>query len=110
MNREEILNRISIDPKICFGKPCMQHDFHYKRGCTNKDRKMADVAFYRFMKRVIKTQPWWRKPDLHFWAGLYYRSVRAFGGMDDAFNFADEMMTQAEVDAAVVEYRKQEGR
>lgn len=24
MNREELLSRISIDPKICFGKPCIR--------------------------------------------------------------------------------------
>ena len=24
MNREELLNRISIDPKVCFGKPCIR--------------------------------------------------------------------------------------
>jgi len=24
MNREELLNRISIDPEICFGKPCIR--------------------------------------------------------------------------------------
>ena len=24
MKREELLNRISIDPKICFGKPCIR--------------------------------------------------------------------------------------
>lgn len=24
MNREELLSRISIDPNICFGKPCIQ--------------------------------------------------------------------------------------
>lgn len=23
MNRQELLNRISIDPNICFGKPCI---------------------------------------------------------------------------------------
>ena len=24
MNRQEILERISIDPKVCFGKPCIK--------------------------------------------------------------------------------------
>ena len=24
MNREELLRRISIDPNVCFGKPCIQ--------------------------------------------------------------------------------------
>jgi uncharacterized protein (DUF433 family) len=24
MNREELLNRISIDPEVCFGKPCIR--------------------------------------------------------------------------------------
>lgn len=24
MNREELLSRISIDPQICFGKPCIR--------------------------------------------------------------------------------------
>lgn len=24
MSREELLNRISIDPEICFGKPCIK--------------------------------------------------------------------------------------
>ena len=24
MNRDEILNRISIDPNVCFGKPCIK--------------------------------------------------------------------------------------
>jgi uncharacterized protein (DUF433 family) len=24
MNREELLSRISIDPKVCFGKPCIR--------------------------------------------------------------------------------------
>jgi len=24
MNREELLNRISINPEICFGKPCIR--------------------------------------------------------------------------------------
>ena len=24
MNREELLSRLSIDPKICFGKPCIR--------------------------------------------------------------------------------------
>ena len=24
MNREELLSRITIDPKVCFGKPCIR--------------------------------------------------------------------------------------
>lgn len=24
MNRQELLSRISIDPKVCFGKPCIR--------------------------------------------------------------------------------------
>ena len=24
MNRDELLNRISIDPNVCFGKPCIK--------------------------------------------------------------------------------------
>jgi uncharacterized protein (DUF433 family) len=24
MNRDEVLERISVDPKICFGKPCIR--------------------------------------------------------------------------------------
>jgi len=24
MNREDVLERISIDPKVCFGKPCIK--------------------------------------------------------------------------------------
>jgi uncharacterized protein (DUF433 family) len=24
MNRQEVLERISIDPKVCFGKPCIK--------------------------------------------------------------------------------------
>jgi len=24
MNREELLSRISIDPQVCFGKPCIR--------------------------------------------------------------------------------------
>lgn len=24
MNRQELLNRISVDPRICFGKPCIK--------------------------------------------------------------------------------------
>lgn len=26
MNREELLTRISIDPSVCFGKPCIRGD------------------------------------------------------------------------------------
>jgi len=93
-------------PDFCFGKPCLQHDFHYWRGANEDDRLQADNAFLRFMRRTIKTKAWWRRPALHMTAWLYYKGVRAGG--DDSFHFAKHMKTKADVTMAVNDYHRQE--
>jgi len=66
-------------PNFIFKASCNQHDFYYWRGGSERDRKIADKAFYKAMREDIKSVKWNLKPYYHIWAFGYYRAVRFFG-------------------------------
>ena len=67
-------------PNFLFKASCYQHDYRYWLGTTKADRKRADEAFYRWMKRDIKERgKWYNKAWYHTWAYTYYKAVRIGG-------------------------------
>lgn len=55
---------------VSLAEACWFHDFHYTRGGTEKERKIADRNLFYNMR--ICGAP-------YFWAQLYYRRVRLWG-------------------------------
>ena len=80
-------------PNFIFKASCNQHDFYYWRGCSEKDRKIADDAFYKYMKIDIEERTTSIVDYLfhHGWAYTYYLSVRYFG--KPYFEYSDNMKT-----------------
>jgi len=66
-------------PEFIFHASCNQHDFYYWRGGTEEDRKIADDAFYKYMKEDIKRAKWYLRGYYRGWAFLYYTAVRVKG-------------------------------
>ena len=59
MNREDLLKRISIDPKVCFGKPCI-------RGHRIWVSLILDMlASGMTQEEVLKEYPGLIKEDIH---------------------------------------------
>lgn len=68
-------------PDGAMGEPCNRHDFYYWRGGTSEDRKAADRRFLRDMLSVARSRARWKRPAAFSQAYIYYRAVRAFGGL-----------------------------
>ena len=66
-------------PEFLFHASCNHHDFRYWRGCTESDRKDADISFYKWMRVDIAESKWYLKPYYHVWAYAYYKAVRLLG-------------------------------
>ena len=60
-------------PEFLFHASCNHHDFLYWKGVTEKDRKLADEAFYKYMKKDCK------KFYDYIIAYIYYKAVRVMG-------------------------------
>jgi len=62
---------------------CKIHDWMYREGITDKDKKYADVVFYLNMKNIINKKPWFNPKFLRLTrleiARNYYRAVKVFG-------------------------------
>ena len=82
-------------PNFIFKASCNQHDFYYWRGCTEKDRRLADNTFYSYMRKDVKETKWYMKPYYHQWALAYYVAVRFFG--KNYFNYAETMRTVSDI-------------
>lgn len=82
-------------PDFMFTASCDQHDFQYWRGHTERDRKEADRAFLRAMKRDVSALKWWRRPTAYLVAQTYYRAVRLFGGK--FFNYSNRYSTREDI-------------
>lgn len=67
-------------PEFVFHDSCNDHDISYSVGGTEADRKNADEAFYREMKRAAAKAPWYAMTFLYSQAWIYYKAVRLFGG------------------------------
>ncbi|MGR3219630.1 MAG: DUF433 domain-containing protein [Candidatus Anammoxibacter sp.] len=64
MTKEELLKRVSIDPKICFGKPCIQGTRIWI--CLIIDNLAADIS----EKEILTAYPSLTKEDIR--AALAY--------------------------------------
>jgi hypothetical protein len=72
--------RLKPPASIHFADDCDHHDFHYWRGRADSDRRLADLAFLRQMRRRVKREvPWYKIPWVSFWARAYYAAVRIHG-------------------------------
>jgi hypothetical protein len=83
-------------PDFIFTASCNHHDFNYWLGCTEEDRKRADLQFYRAMKADVGRVAWFRRPLLHFLAWRYYRAVRRWGA--SAFHYGSRERTREDLE------------
>ena len=82
-------------PQFVFEDSCDHHDFHYWRGCTRADRKLADRSFLRSMLFAASATPWPHRWLYQGLAVLYYSAVRAFGWRH--FYYGPTMRTKDEL-------------
>jgi len=84
-------------PNFFFEASCNKHDLSYWIGCTEEDRKKADLGFYRAMKRDCKRVRWYLRVLLipHAWAWTYYKAVRLNG--KKFFHFAETKRTREDL-------------
>ena len=67
-------------PQFLFRASCDKHDVLYTIGGTEKDRRNADEAFYRYMKIDVDMQNRWVKRKWYaIIAYTYYKVVRWMG-------------------------------
>lgn len=63
-------------PDWIFFDACQQHDLDYWMGCTEEDRKIADLAFYTNMKIAVAKLSWYKCWLYYGLAYIYYKGVR----------------------------------
>lgn len=78
-------------PEFMFTASCNWHDFNYWLGCTEKDRKKADIQFLQAMKKDVSRLAWYRRPLAYLAAETYYLAVRTCG--KSAFYYGKEERT-----------------
>ncbi len=86
-------------PDFLFKASCNHHDFNYWLGCNRKQRKKADLQFYREMIKDANSSD--RPEHYKRWAQTYYRSVRFFGWM--FFHRSKNQRTWEDVDRMMEE-------
>ena len=74
-------------PDFLFKASCNQHDFYYWRGGNSSDKKTADKAFYKFMKKDCDDAKWYNRVLHYKTAWTYYMAVKLFG--KSYFGFGD---------------------
>jgi hypothetical protein len=96
-------------PGFIFLASCNHHDFNYKIGYREKDRRRADKQFHEAMIEDTKRYKGLKRKWYEFCAGAYYVSVRAGGWA--FFNYSDHRLTRAELDVMIKEARdKRDGK
>jgi len=65
-------------PDWIFFAACQQHDLDYWIGCTEENRRNADLAFYVGMKAAVVKLSWYKRWFYYGMAYTYYKSVRLF--------------------------------
>ncbi len=92
-------------PSFIFLASCNHHDFNYKLGYREKDRKRADEQFYAAMKVDFKRYSGYKRVWFKIWALMYFISVRSFGSW--FFNYLDHRLTREELDVMLEKVRNE---
>lgn len=82
-------------PEFVFHEACDHHDFNYWLGCTDEDRKKADVEFLQEMIRLANYNEGYIQL-----AFIYFNAVRRFGGT--CFHYADRERDETDLEKEIL--------